>query len=183
MNSFLRKCFHQSLPYLLLICPFLLLGQGKLTIYAQGVKWHREVPREIDPESVIALNWTRFKLKQISDSILKFKNLEYLDISWNPNLDHTQAIEVISKLQKLKGVSFEFNELNDIPNEVLLLKQLKWLSFNNNKLKKVNPCLTELTSLEVLVLGYKGSRIDIGNKIEEIPEEFHDLKELKELRF
>lgn len=96
---------------------------------------------------------TRLRLENASvvdKAILQFKNLEYLEF-WG---DKESCLQ-------------------ELPDEIGLLKKLKWLMLPLNKIKTLPASLTQLSNLEGLSL--------LGNKFTGLPDFLSKLPNLKEL--
>ncbi|CAH3019105.1 unnamed protein product, partial [Porites evermanni] len=65
------------------------------------------------------------------------------------------------------------NKLTELPAEISDLRELRWLSVNNNQLVGLPTSIQRLTKLEELDLN--------GNKLTDLPAEISDLRELRQL--
>ena len=105
------------------------------------------------PESFCQLkNLTELKIpgnmfKKLPECISEFVNLKTLDLSNNPDLDKMNLFRIIYKLTSLESLDISFLELNEIPDGIENLKNLKDLNISGNnlnsklieKLKKILP--------------------------------------------
>lgn len=124
------------------------------------------------PEQVIKLILRKQHLKEFPLEILKFKNLQYLDISKNTikelpdSIDQLNQLQYficvktglerlpkqIGKLSHLKLLNCSQNELEMLPPQIGNLQELKILDLWDNNLSDFPNTLTELNQLEVLDL-------------------------------
>jgi len=122
------------------------------------------------PEEVIKLVLRKQKLKQFPPEIVKFKNLQYLDLSKNyikelpPDIDTLQALQVLI-LSK--------NSIVTLPREIGKLRNLRILNINQNELIDLPDQIGELVNLEYLDLW--------SNNIAVFPEQMAGLEKLKVL--
>ena len=153
----------------------------------------KSVPREIKGlENISDLN---LMSNQVDFSeITGFKNLEKLNLSDN-KISNIEGIENLSKLNKLE---LNFNEINEIPDNLNKLQSLEILDLTGNKLSEISKGISELKNLKVLNLSINKinsikepldklinleTLVLSENKIEKIDKELYKLKNLKKLDF
>ena len=120
-----------------------------------------------NPEKVIKLELRRKKLKSFPMEILKFPNLQYLDLTKN---DITELPTEISQLQNLQYFSISKNGLLEFPPQIGELKNLFYLNANQNELTSIPVSIGNLIKLKNLDLW--------SNNIDRFPDEIKDLKSL-----
>lgn len=144
-----------------------------------------------------ALEWTGNNLEKIPPKITALENLEKLAIGFNSNLESptavlkalpklkelyisglkggikTPMISNIGVLQTLQTLWLSYNELQDLPDSLFDLKQVKRLSLANNKLDRLPERLGELSNLEYLYLE--------KNQLTTLPNSIKKLKKLRRL--
>ena len=92
------------------------------------------------PESFCRLkNLTELKIpgnmfKNLPECISEFNNLKTLDVSNNPDLDKKNLFNIIYKLNNLESLDISYLELNEIPQGIENLKNLKDLNISGNNL-------------------------------------------------
>jgi len=118
------------------------------------------------------------------DENMDYTNLKYLKNLTNLYLDTifikgedekklNELPESICQLKNLKKLILYRNDITTIPKCIENLKNLEELDFNLNKLTSIPKEISNLTKLRVLSLD--------GNKLETLPEEFGELTKLEEL--
>lgn len=105
-------------------------------------------------------------LDKVPNSLVKFSELEYLDLSGNKI---TSGFDHLGKLSSLRELLLSNQELEKIPSSVSSLVQLKSLNLSYNKIKDFSP-LTKLSILEWLSLE--------NNGLEAVPAEVGALSQL-----
>jgi Leucine-rich repeat (LRR) protein len=136
---------------------------------------------------------------EISDSILKFKNLEEIILRRNPDLDIEKAISFLSNFDSLKVLDISSCKITELPKEIYKLERLEKLVLINNRikiipieislmknLKKIDLSANEGIDIEdlfeKLAIQNTINVIGIGrNKIETIPCNIVKLTNLQEL--
>lgn len=121
-----------------------------------------------NPDAVIKLVLRKQHLKSFPKDILKFKNLQYLDISKNDISDLPDSIGTLINLQYL---ACSKTGLKHLPKELGKLVNLKYINFNQNDLESLPPQIGNLDKLEVLDLW--------SNNFDEYPSTLTGLKALK----
>jgi len=124
---------------------------------------HSSRPLEIKKLSLKKLNFTKFP-----SEILKFKNLEELDLAGN---FITKLPEELGTLTELRSLNLGANNLKELPKELHNLKKLAYLDISYNQIETFPDVITNITSLEILNIG--------GNKISSLPDEIGNLKDLR----
>lgn len=125
-----------------------------------------------DPDKVIKLVLRKKHLKEFPQEILKFKNLQYLDLSKNNikeipdgigqmvNLQYFMCSKTgleklskeIGKLKYLRYININQNEVESLPWEFGQLEKLEIADMWSNNLSEFPESLNKLTSLKVLDL-------------------------------
>jgi Leucine-rich repeat (LRR) protein len=121
-----------------------------------------------NPDDVIKLNLRKQKLKGFPIEILKFKNLQYLDISKNKIEELPDSIVTLKDLQYL---IVSRTGLLRLPQNIGALKNLRHLNVNQNEISVLPYSFGELENLEVADLW--------SNNLEYFPESMAKLKNLK----
>ena len=108
----------------------------------------KELPSDIplNTKSII-LKGNRFR--QFPDGILKFKELEYLDLSSNRLRNISEGI---GNLKDLHYLDLSSNKIDKLPTGIGNLQNLKELNLSGNKLKEINFNLCSLKNLRLLNL-------------------------------
>jgi len=154
----------------------LLLGSGKLfsqtvlldSLVLDTMRAYTSLEEALkNPEKVIKLELRRKKFKSFPMEILKFTNLQYLDLTKN---NITELPAEISQLENLQYLSISKNGLEEFPPQIGDLKNLFYLNANQNELTSIPPTIGKLTKLKNLDLW--------SNNIDRFPDELKDLKSL-----
>lgn len=121
-----------------------------------------------DPDKVIKLVLRKHKLKEFPMDIVKFKNLQYLDLGRN----NLKALPPeLGGLGSLQVLILSRNSIESLPYEIGQLKSLKILNVNQNELSSLPKTIGDLEKLEYLDLW--------SNNIDDFPDELKKLKLLK----
>lgn len=120
-----------------------------------------------NPEKVIKLELRRARLKSFPMEILKFTNLQYLDLTKN---NIKELPPEISQLQNLQYFSISKNILEEFPPQIGDLKNLFYLNANQNELTSIPATIGKLTKLKNFDLW--------SNNIDRFPDELTNLKSL-----
>ncbi len=123
-----------------------------------------------NPDKVIKLVLRKQHLKSFPRDILKFKNLQYLDISKNSITELPDSIYLLSDLQYFLCSK---TGLKVLPKEIGKLQNLVYVNLNQNDLSLLPPQIGNLQKLEILDMW--------SNNFEEYPETLANLKSLKVL--
>ena len=123
-----------------------------------------------NPDKVIKLVLRKKHLKKFPEEILKFKNLQYLDISKN---SIKELPEGIGELTQLQFLACSKTGLEHLPREIGQLKNLRWINLNQNELVLLPPQFGDMEKLEVADLW--------SNNLSELPSTLGNLKNLKVL--
>lgn len=121
-----------------------------------------------NPDAVVKLILRKKKLKSFPTQILKFKNLQYLDLSKNSIKELPDSIITLKKLQVL---IVSKTGLESLPNSIGGLKNLKYLNVNQNEIGRLPYNFGEMESLEIADLW--------SNNLEFFPETLKKLTKLK----
>jgi Leucine-rich repeat (LRR) protein len=120
------------------------------------------------PNSVYRLSLRGKKLKAFPIEILKFKNLQELDLSKN-KIDSLP--NEIGQLKNLQTLDVSSNKLEYLPDSIGKLKNLKKLAAGKNEILAIPRQIGDLENLEVLDLW--------SNQISIFPDELNKLKKLR----
>lgn len=121
-----------------------------------------------NPDKVIKLSLRKQKLKAFPPEILRFRNLQYLDLSKN----HIREIpESIDTLQQLQVLILSKNDIETLPKELGRLRNLRTLNINQNELVALPPQIGNLENLRYLDLW--------SNNISHFPDQMKYMKSLK----
>lgn len=123
-----------------------------------------------DPDKVVKLILRKKKLKDFPMQILKFKNLQYLDLSKN---FLKELPDSITKLKNLQYLIVSKNSLESLPNTIGGLKNLKYINVNQNEIGRLPYSFGDLENLEIADLW--------SNNLEYFPETLKKLTKLKSM--
>ena len=121
-----------------------------------------------NPDAVIKLVLKKKKFKEFPIEILKFKNLQYLDISKNQIKELPDSIVTLTKLQYLIVSN---TGLERLPMNIGQMKQLRHLNLNQNEIQMLPYSFGSLDNLEYADLW--------SNNLDVFPETLANLKKLK----
>jgi len=121
-----------------------------------------------NPDAVVKLVLKRKKFKQFPKEILKFKNLQYLDLSKNTIKELPDSIIFMSKLQYL---ILSNCKLSKLPESIGEMKQLRHLNINQNEVSMLPYSFGSLENLEYADLW--------SNNLDVFPVTLSNLKNLK----
>ena len=121
-----------------------------------------------EPNKVIKLVLRKQHLKSFPRDILKFKHLQYLDISKNSISELSDSIYLLKDLQYFICSK---TGLKTLPKEIGKLHNLVYINVNQNDLSLLPPQIGNLEKLEILDMW--------SNNFEEYPETLASLKSLK----
>ena len=125
-------------------------------------------------DSIYALNLENYGLKEIPDILFEFKNLQYLNLSYNRFKNNEQLFEDLSKFPNLIALELHRCYLRYLPDNIKNLNNLQVLSLQFNDFRTLNENLGELISLKYLDIGSNG-------KLRELPKSIGELKCLQYL--
>lgn len=146
------------------------------------------------PENVDTLLLHQNRLSNIPPSIVKFTNLNSLDISncgltrlpdflgdcplscliaKHNNLSNDSLPKSFDNLPGLRELNLSGNRLTDFPDQVLELAELKYLYLGGNHITEISKDVWKLQRLQVLSMG--------GNRLTEVPSTLGQLKSLQAL--
>lgn len=119
-------------------------------------------------------NQTKYSnAKEFPKELANCMNLHKISIGWHKNLNIPKLFQLLGKLPKLDTLDMMACNLREIPKEIALLKELKYLKLELNYLTQIPPEIGQLQKLESLNL--------TSNKLTQLPTEIGLLKQLKEL--
>jgi Leucine-rich repeat (LRR) protein len=122
------------------------------------------------PDSVLILDLSRKKLKEVPAEIVRLKNLQELNLSKNKLKALPPHIGQLTSLVTLKASN---NDLTSLPPEIGGLQSLKHLELNRNLIVTLPPEIGQLENLESLELW--------DNEIDSLPDTMTKLKKLQVL--
>jgi len=155
--------------------------------------------KNVNKIAIYGFNISQRNINEIA-SLTKLTSLDFNDCTFDENMDYTnlknlknltnlyldtifikgegerklnELPESICKLKNLKKLISYRNDISSIPKCIKNLTNLEELDFNLNKLISIPKEINNLTNLKVLSLD--------GNKLETLPEEFGELTKLEEL--
>lgn len=113
--------------------------------------------------------------EQLASQVPKLKSLHLLEIKDYPDLqaDLPQILKALAQLPKFEILRIENCNLEGLPKEIALLKNLKALYLPQNKFKTIGRGLHQLKTLEILDLS--------ENPIQEYEESFYQIPNLNAL--
>jgi Leucine-rich repeat (LRR) protein len=174
-----------------------------LIIFALSFKAYGQVEKQSlfsneelkNPLKVKELDLSNESLKKLPTELIKFKNLEEIDLSENPELDLLGSFKLLSKFKRLKSLHLyninksipdnistlasieelvlEKNQLTSIPKGVKMLPRLRKLDLWDNEISKINVHSGDLKNLEEIELG--------NNKMREFPDDLSLIPNLKKV--
>lgn len=154
---------------------FFVLSQSKAQLLDSVALAHADEITSMDsallnPDKVIKLVLRKKHLKKFPEEILKFKNLQYLDISKNSIKELPDGIGDLTQLQYL---ACSKTGLEHVSRDIGKLKNLRWINLNQNELVLLPPQFGDMEKLEVADLW--------SNNLAEFPATLGKLKNLKVL--
>ncbi|MFO0321001.1 MAG: leucine-rich repeat domain-containing protein [Bacteroidota bacterium] len=158
---------------LIILCVFVKQTRAQLldSIALDGLVGQTSIIEALkNPDEVIKLVLRKNHLKSFPLEILKFKNLQYLDLSKNSISELPDSIDVLSQLQYF---SCSKTGLKRLPKQIGKLSHLKYLNINQNDLTEFPTQIGNLESLEFLDAW--------SNDFDEYPSSLKNLKSLKVL--
>jgi len=105
-------------------------------------------------------------IKKVSDAIIHMTGLTHLILRNNQIEDEDLPKDLIS-LKNLRTVNLSGNQLTCVPPQLFDLASLRNLFLGANNITEVNPAITRLRKLRLLYLG--------GNKLTDLPQEIGEL--------
>lgn len=152
---------------------FLLIFAFSLKLYGQTVKGNLFSKKEIEqPLKVKILDLSHKSLKELPSELVKFKNLEEIDLSENPDLDLFESFQLLRKFKKLKSLDLS-RVYASIPDNISTLVSIKELDLEKNELTSIPEGVKKLIRLRKLTLW--------DNKISNISLQPGDLPKLEEI--
>jgi len=156
------------------------LAEGCASLILRGMtpekswKVYDKGPAYESPLVVRALRMSGQSLRALPLDIVKFENLEYLDISNNEISLSASDIEVLSHFPKLEVIDVSKNAITEIGVDIGKLGRLTNLThlfLPYNKITQINSSFVEIRNLKCLVLSH--------NPIGTIPTFVGDLAQLE----
>lgn len=123
-----------------------------------------------NPDAVVKLVLRKQHLKSFPEEILKFKNLQYLDISKNSIKELPDSINALKNLQYFICSK---TGLERIPKQIGKLTNLVYINFNQNELVMLPPQIGNLSKLRIFDLW--------SNELDTFPETLENLTSLQVL--
>lgn len=123
------------------------------------------------------LDLSHQNLKTLPKNIRNYKNLQFINLSNNPDLQLDSAFTVLAALPQLKIIRLDSNAITYLPENIIKLKNVTHLSFVNNpnfNWRKNNDALAEMPKLTTLNFDYCDFM--------EVPENISTIKHLRNLR-
>lgn len=123
-------------------------------------------------------------------SILKFYNVENIDLSYNKiiQLDLDSIFDILGQLNKLKRMSLALNKITSLPENIYKLHKLIWLSLDDNALQTLPNNFIYLQNLRTLILGerlygmFGTTFYHKHNEFNQIPIQVYTLTQLETLK-
>jgi len=116
----------------------------------------------------------RDEFEVVPDNVMLCENLKYANFSFCENIDLKRTLPKLSKLKKLERLNLIACNLDSIPSEIGLMKQVKKVQISINCLEKLPEEITEMENLEEL-------SISLNFKLD-IPHTFKLLSDCKSLK-
>lgn len=124
---------------------------------------------EMDASSVVAIDFTRDRLKEIPEELFQFKNLKGLKLTKN------KLERLPNEFKEFKSLEFlhiDKNKFEVFPHQIFHLENLRYLNISKNKITSIPRGVKALVNL---------THLDFwANRIEEFPSV---LKELSNLQY
>lgn len=133
-----------------------------------SVKKYSSLPaaKKADSLQVYKLDLRGSKLKELSEEIARYRNLQFLDVSKN---NFKKFPEVICKLENLQILIISRNKFDTLPDCICNLKNLWKLDLNNTQVYELPKNIDNLKNLYFLDLW--------GTNIADFPDNIQYLKE------
>jgi len=151
----------------------------------------------LEPTNVYKLSLINQDIKYLPEEVAALTNLQFINLSYNKNLDLEQVFSIISRLPNIQFIALDGTNLKEIPVAISYCKNLKVLGLDNNREMNLMQICEQLTNLKELQHLYMAnSNIttlpkEIGklvnleylylnqNKLTELPKEFYNLGNLE----
>lgn len=124
-----------------------------------------------NPDSVIAIDLQKQKLKTLPEEIFKFTKLQYLNLGKNEITD----LDRIGTFKELKYLNLERNKLDHFPVVVCQLQKIEHLALGRNEFEKIPDCIETCTELKYLDLW--------ATPVKSLPDCMTKLTKLEEIDF
>lgn len=124
------------------------------------------------PQKVKRVRIGGYELDAALRTIKTFKNLEQFECSWGGSWSHIP--DSILKLPQLRYLSFPRNYLSEIPMEITYAENLEVLDLGHNNIQRIPQELASLKKLKILNLN--------KNPIQDIEEGVLEMKSLRHLK-
>ena len=163
----------QRFLLLLLLCvPSFIWGQEADTLRLpdfRGIRMYKSLNGALQqPDSVIRLDLSKQKLKEVPEEIRKFPNLKELNLSKN---NIRELPEWIAEFKHLEILDLSNNKLEALPASIGQLSKLGILRLNRNVIETLPAEMGLLVNLQVLEMW--------DNELVAVPEEMKKLRNLK----
>ncbi len=151
---------------------FLFILSFQHTVFSQDKNgfYSLEEAFNIHPDSVFKLSLRKMKLDSLPSEILRFKNIQSLDLSGNKLKSLPEFIAEFSLLQE---IDISKNKFTHFPEQICLLKNVAVLKMNRNEMAAIPECILNLKKLTFIDFW--------DNPMKEYPEAFLILENLKEI--
>lgn len=157
-----------SLAVLLILASCSTAYFGVTTTATEGNTKHSKVKR---------LDWSGQQLKALPTGFTKYHDLQWLNLSNNPDLNLEQVFSQLSRLPKLEVVKLDSNRITELPKSINRVKNLKHLSLVSN------PNLDLVSLVENLQHSNTLTSLNLSqNDIEELPKSLGKLTSLTNLK-
>jgi len=121
------------------------------------------------PLKIKVLILNNCNLKQLPQSIIRFKNLSQLSLNNNPKLNLTDAFNKLEKIH-LQFINLQNNNITALPKNITKMQWLVDFNLSGNTVNTNQKALFNLTSLKCLYIEH--------NNIYNIPEAMKTMKKL-----
>jgi hypothetical protein len=171
------------------------LSENRAVLAARAIdeKYHDLGKALKQPKSIKRFSLIRENLSSFPSDILKFVNLEFLDLENNQIQTLPPEIELLTELQELYLFR---NKVETLPSNFGNLKKMKVLGIAANQMKLFPMAITSLDKLEILdlsdnqlstipaeIAAMRNLRILVlhNNNLTKIPQELYQLKKLEKI--
>jgi len=152
---------------------FLIIFAFSFKAYGQTEKGSLFTKKEIEhPLKVKELDLSHKYLTKLPSELVKFENLEEINLGENPELDLSASFQLLSRFKSLRSLSLSRVD-NPIPDNISMLAGLEKLALEKNGLISIPEGVKKLIRLRKLILW--------DNKIDNISLQPGDLPNLEEI--